>query len=409
MPVVRQTEAVGHAVRATNLYISLAEIAALSGQPAYLHASELIWQDAVYRKTYVTGSIGSIRFHEQFVEPKTVRYKAGEIGPPGAMFLTSGIDWREPGIVEWRMKEALVGGQLTASMVKRAPAKTGNTMAKMKTARYWTRGSADAQSPRGERIRTTARGWADDSIASARVRACDIARRVAERIASGSVDQSRYPYGDRPLPEPIIREFTSTSAIVTRNAYGALVLNTGHLLFADIDAKPSPAASSWGQLFSSMFGKAPRATDMIAERLRKVTIGRGRTARLYQTAAGYRLVITDARYAPGSPEAESLLAEYQADPLYVRLCRMQESFRARLTPKPWRCGMPAPPVEFPYETSEARNQYSRWEDEYNEKTREFATCRFLADLGQGYREDEFREVIDFHDRETKATQTLPLA
>jgi len=69
MPVIRQTEAVGHAVRATYLYIPLADVAGLTGLPGYLGAAEQIWQDAAFRKTYVTGSIGSIRFHEQFGAP----------------------------------------------------------------------------------------------------------------------------------------------------------------------------------------------------------------------------------------------------------------------------------------------------------------------------------------------------
>jgi hypothetical protein len=38
------------------------------------------------------------------VEPQTRHYKAGEIGPPGAMFLDRDIDWREFGIIEWRVK-----------------------------------------------------------------------------------------------------------------------------------------------------------------------------------------------------------------------------------------------------------------------------------------------------------------
>ena len=68
-PVVKQSEAVGHAVRATYLYIPLADIAALTGRPEYLQAEDRIWTDAVFRKTYVTGAIGSIRFHEQFGAP----------------------------------------------------------------------------------------------------------------------------------------------------------------------------------------------------------------------------------------------------------------------------------------------------------------------------------------------------
>ncbi|HUI55517.1 MAG TPA: beta-L-arabinofuranosidase domain-containing protein [Bryobacteraceae bacterium] len=68
-PVVQQTEAEGHCVRATYLYIPFTDIASLTGLPAYNRAVDSIWQDAVYRKTYVTGSIGSVRFHEQFGQP----------------------------------------------------------------------------------------------------------------------------------------------------------------------------------------------------------------------------------------------------------------------------------------------------------------------------------------------------
>jgi len=35
------------------------------------------------------------------VEPRTVSYQAGEIGPPDAMFLSEGVEWREFGIIEW--------------------------------------------------------------------------------------------------------------------------------------------------------------------------------------------------------------------------------------------------------------------------------------------------------------------
>ena len=68
-PVVKQTEAVGHCVRATFLYIALADIAALTGGSDYRRALERIWENATYRKMYITGGIGSIRFHEQFGAP----------------------------------------------------------------------------------------------------------------------------------------------------------------------------------------------------------------------------------------------------------------------------------------------------------------------------------------------------
>ena len=69
LPVVQQAEAVGHAVRATYLYIPLVELASLTGRADYRRAADRIWEDATFRKTYVTGAIGSIRFHEQFGAP----------------------------------------------------------------------------------------------------------------------------------------------------------------------------------------------------------------------------------------------------------------------------------------------------------------------------------------------------
>jgi hypothetical protein len=38
------------------------------------------------------------------VEPRTVHYRAGEIGPPAAMFIDDDIDWRELGVIEWRVQ-----------------------------------------------------------------------------------------------------------------------------------------------------------------------------------------------------------------------------------------------------------------------------------------------------------------
>jgi DUF1680 family protein len=58
-PVVDQTEAVGHAVRAGYLYSGVADVAALTGEEAYLHAIDAIWENVVGKKLYVTGGIGA--------------------------------------------------------------------------------------------------------------------------------------------------------------------------------------------------------------------------------------------------------------------------------------------------------------------------------------------------------------
>jgi DUF1680 family protein len=63
---VEQTEAVGHAVRAGYLYSGMADVAALTGDPAYLHAIDAIWQDVVGKKLYVTGGFGARGAGEAF-------------------------------------------------------------------------------------------------------------------------------------------------------------------------------------------------------------------------------------------------------------------------------------------------------------------------------------------------------
>jgi len=65
-PVIEQTEAVGHCVRAMYLYIPLTDIAALTGQPEYAKAVDTIWEDVVGKKMYISGGIGSIRPQEKF-------------------------------------------------------------------------------------------------------------------------------------------------------------------------------------------------------------------------------------------------------------------------------------------------------------------------------------------------------
>jgi uncharacterized protein len=67
--VLDQTEAVGHAVRACYMYSGMADVAALMGDSAYLHAIDKIWEDIVYKKLYVTGGIGATGGNEGFAGP----------------------------------------------------------------------------------------------------------------------------------------------------------------------------------------------------------------------------------------------------------------------------------------------------------------------------------------------------
>lgn len=66
IPVIDQTEAEGHAVRAGYMYSGMADVAALTGDSAYLHAIDEIWNNVVGKKLYITGGIGSTGAGEAF-------------------------------------------------------------------------------------------------------------------------------------------------------------------------------------------------------------------------------------------------------------------------------------------------------------------------------------------------------
>ena len=66
IPVIEQTEAVGHAVRATYLYSGMADVAAITGDQDYIHALDQIWENLVNYKIYLTGGIGAQAGHEGF-------------------------------------------------------------------------------------------------------------------------------------------------------------------------------------------------------------------------------------------------------------------------------------------------------------------------------------------------------
>ena len=65
-PVVQQTEAEGHAVRAGYLYSAVADVAALTGDTALLHAIDRIWENEVGKKIYVQGGVGAVGDGERF-------------------------------------------------------------------------------------------------------------------------------------------------------------------------------------------------------------------------------------------------------------------------------------------------------------------------------------------------------
>jgi hypothetical protein len=304
----------------------------------------------------------------------------------------------------------------------------------MKLARFWTRQPGEATDRRGRRVRVTSRGWSNESPEAAAAVARDLARKVAERIAAGQPKARQYGYGDRPLPEPVIQELRDESgtanAVITRNVYGALVMNARDLMFVDIDREGSAVTAGQASVtdvaqelvsgIAALFGKQPAAPPPTPVQqpitassgvagIQRVAERNNVALRIYQTAAGYRALILSARFDPVSAQSEALLRDFGCDPLYMRLCKMQESFRARLTPKPWRMGMSQPPVSFPFEGPDQEARFYQWVAKYTAASAGYATCRFVGAFGAGAVKAGFAPLIAYHDQETKASSGLPLA
>ncbi len=286
----------------------------------------------------------------------------------------------------------------------------------MKIARFWVKETIQTVNKRGQRVEVARWHWSENSREEARERAAEAVRQTAGRIAAGEPWPSKNEYyPDRPPREEIIEEIKDRQgeviATITRNGYGALVLNTRDLMFIDVDLPFEWPIPSLFKAIGRLFGKK---YEDPAEKLQKKVIGLARdheafAFRIYRTRAGFRCVVVNTRIDPASPESLRLLDTFGADPLYVRLCKNQECFRARLTPKPWRCGARKPPNRFPREEAEAEQAYRAWASEYEAKSRPFATCRLVEQTGAPSTDASLTALLDLHDRLTKVASGLALA
>ena len=76
VPVVRQYEAVGHAVRASYSYAGMSDVAMETGDPDYHSAVMSLWDNITNRKYYLTGGIGSGETSEGYGPNYSLRHNA---------------------------------------------------------------------------------------------------------------------------------------------------------------------------------------------------------------------------------------------------------------------------------------------------------------------------------------------
>jgi hypothetical protein len=263
--------------------------------------------------------------------------------------------------------------------------------------------------------------WSGTSLAEAQALATTAAEKLAELFKAGKLRGQSHGYGygtDRPLREPVMREFKDDSgeiaAVITRNLYGTLVLNTARIMFVDVDLPEPPREGGLGKLFKGLFGgaKPPAVPDsdrtaLLARAQAVVDRHPGWGWRIYRTRAGFRLLATHELFDPAA--AEAVFEQMGADPLYRKLCKIQKCFRARLTPKPWRCQVGKPGAEWPWRDAAAEARFKEWDARYVAACRERATCELIATQGNPQIHPGIQPILAVHDEVTRAESKLPLA
>jgi hypothetical protein len=328
----------------------------------------------------------------------------------------------------------------------------------MRIPTYW----AEARLQHRERRRTiTLRrfGWSDIGDAEAQAHADARVREAMDRVLSGETlprRERRVAYNGAegvPIREEIVDRHGDS--VITRTGYGALCLNTPDVLFADIDfaerSRPrhvllaivcvfaavaaaliavlqvSVVAALFVAFFASLLLGVPLPGAM-----RKVGValrgGRERVAlervrrfvaahpdwrlRVYRTPAGLRLLALHRRFDPREDAVRACFDALGVDPLYARMCLRQNCFRARVTPKPWRMGLPRlhPPYSAAWRPEHAALPARRaWVESYDREAQGYAACRYLETLGSGATDPDAESVCVLHDLLCQAERELPLA
>jgi hypothetical protein len=273
---------------------------------------------------------------------------------------------------------------------------------------------------RGEHEGFVCWGFSDESSGEARERAQGRARIIAERFHSGEALRS-YGYPDRPMREPVLQVMASSTqtepaGVITRNSYGCMVLNAARMFIADVDHRPTGKDVRQPGILQSFFARnrkptgAEAAKDLHASSVlqkvgKVVSRDQGGLAFVYETAGGLRVILAHREMDPCSEETGRTLDFVGSDPLYLRLCRNQKSFRARITPKPWRCGHHAPTERWPFLETKSAKSFEAWESEYLRKIQDYSVVRLVERVGDGKIHAEIAPLLALHDEIARADRS----
>jgi len=321
--------------------------------------------------------------------------------------------------------------------------------------RYWAEARVHERA-KGRPVIVRRFGWSDvsqdDAVEVANTRAQEALRRV---LAGEPLPrrERKLPYNGAegvPIREEVVSQHHNV--VVTRNAYGARCLNTPNVLFVDIDFTSKLqshatlaittvlvvialaagfALHSWllaiglavvavvmsGRIAALVQG-TPARTENAAEQSARERITRFLQAhpeahlRIYRTPAGLRVLAMHKTFDPRGSEVAEYFQALGTDPNYARMCKNQQCFRARVSPKPWRMGiaehMRPRPGTWPVRPERIPDRV-RWVEKYEQAATGYAACRFIESLGSPAVNPDAHTVQALHDELCRAQSTLPIA
>jgi hypothetical protein len=254
----------------------------------------------------------------------------------------------------------------------------------MKVFKYWTVEKQNILID-GQARQVTCYGGSNISIEDARRNAIAKAAKIQRKIAG---EKHLFEDYEAEIREEILQTIDE-HAVVTRNRYGAQVLNVEKLMILDID---KPKAAGLGGLFKRKDKRSRKAE--IFETVGKLATTRyGQYGfRIYETYQGARVIVLGRDFDPRADETRKMMDEFNCDPLYTMLCVRQGCFRARLTPKPHRMRMRRYKVKFPREAEDYG--FQQWLAKYESASRNFSVCKLVGQIGPGH---ATHEVVRLHD------------
>ena len=265
----------------------------------------------------------------------------------------------------------------------------------MKIYKYWT---IEKQKIRvdGAEQEVKCYGGSNISVEDARRNAQEKAEKIERKIAG---EKHLFDEYEAEIREELLQIIDDHSAI-TRNRYGAQVLNTENLMFMDID-KPK---ATFARLFKKQDPQSDKAQIFDLVRKLATTKYKDYSFRIYETFQGARVIVLGRDFDPRDRETKKMMDDFNCDPLYTMLCIRQGCYRARLTPKPHRIKVRGYKVKYPRETED--DEFQRWLSEYESVSRSFSVCKLIEQVGRG---ESMNEVVRLHDDVTGIAHPQQLA